>query len=62
MLRILLFIRALVLGVMALIVPAQPSPHPATDEVGPAVNLKTTEAIGPTIPTSLLPRVDQAIE
>lgn len=58
MLRTLILIRAHILGVMALIVPAQPSPHPATDEVGPAVDLKTAKAIGPTIPTSLLPRAE----
>jgi hypothetical protein len=56
--RTLILIRALILGVMALIVPAQPSPHPATDEVRPAVDLKTAKAIGPTIPTSLLPRAE----
>ena len=58
MLRTLIFMRSLILGVMALIVPAQPSPHPATDEVGPAVDLKTAKAIGSTIPTSLLPRAE----
>lgn len=58
MLRTLILIRALIVGVMALILPAQPSPHPATDEVGAAVDLKTAKAIGPTIPTSLLPRAE----
>lgn len=56
--RTLILIRAFILGVMALIVPAQPSPHPSTDEVGPAVDLKTAKAIGLTIPTSLLPRAE----
>lgn len=62
MLWTLLSIRALLLGVTAPVVGAQPSPHPATDEVGPAINLKIVKVLGLTIPTSLLPRADHGIE